>query len=65
MSDGEPVGIGTILAAVLLPPLGVFAVRGIDTLFWISVVLTIIGWVPGIVFALVVILRPDLLSRIA
>ncbi len=51
----------TLVAAVLLPPLGVFLGQGLGRNFWISVVLTLIAWVPGVLFALVVLLRPDLL----
>jgi uncharacterized membrane protein YqaE (UPF0057 family) len=50
-----------IIAAILLPPLGVFLVRGLAPSFWIAVLLTLIGWVPGVIFALVMVLRPDLL----
>lgn len=63
MSDTSSVGIGAIIAAVLLPPLGVFILRGLGTEFWISVVLTLIGWLPGVIYALIVILRPGLISR--
>ena len=56
-------GVAAIVAAVLLPPLGVFLARGLDRFFWIDVVLTVVGWVPGVVFALVLLLRPDLLAR--
>ena len=56
-------GIGTILAAVLLPPLGVYLARGFGPSFWISVVLTIFWWVPGIVYALFTVLRPELPAR--
>ena len=54
-------GAGTLVAAVLLPPLGVFLGRGLGRDFWIAVVLTLVGWLPGVVFALVALLRPDLL----
>lgn len=47
-----------IVAAVLLPPLGVFLDRGITPAFWITVVLTCLGFVPGVVFALFTILWP-------
>lgn len=49
----------TILAAALLPPLGVFLVRGLGGAFWVSVVLTLVGWLPGAIFALMVVLRPQ------
>jgi uncharacterized membrane protein YqaE (UPF0057 family) len=41
-----------ILAAILLPPLGVYLARGIGRDFWIGVVLTLLAFLPGIVFAL-------------
>ena len=48
-----------IIFAVLLPPLGVFlAQRTLGRDFWISVVLTIIGWLPGVVWSLFAMLRP-------
>ena len=56
-------GAGAMVAAILLPPLGVFLGRGLGRDFWITVVLTLVGWVPGVVFALVALLRPDLLPR--
>ena len=52
-----------LVLAVLLPPVGVWIARGIGFSFWISLVLTLIGWVPGVVFSLVAILRPDLVER--
>ena len=48
---------------MLLPPLGVFLARGLGRDFWIALGLTLIGWLPGIAFALVALLRPDLLPR--
>lgn len=46
-----------VVAAVLLPPLAVFLARGMGTDFWISVVLTILMWVPGVLHALWVVLN--------
>lgn len=44
-----------ILLAILLPPLGVFMQVGIGVQFWINVVLTLFGYLPGIVHAVWVI----------
>ena len=44
-----------ILIAILLPPLGVFLQEGIGKHFWINIVLTILGSIPGIVHAVRVI----------
>ncbi len=41
-----------IIVAILLPPLGVFLQVGIGKHFWINIVLTILGFVPGIIHAL-------------
>jgi uncharacterized membrane protein YqaE (UPF0057 family) len=46
-----------IILAILLPPLGVFLQVGPKGQFWINVVLTILGYVPGIIHAVWVIAR--------
>ena len=46
-----------ILLAVFLPPLGVFLEVGLGLHFWLNVLLTVIGYVPGIVHALWIILK--------
>jgi len=44
-----------LIVAILLPPLGVFLQEGLGKHFWINVVLTILGYVPGIIHAVWVI----------
>jgi len=56
-------GVAAMIAAILLPPLGIFLARGLGPEFWIGTLLTILFWVPGILFALAVVLRPDLFAR--
>ena len=46
-----------IIAAILLPPLGVFLQVGISKHFWINILLTILGYIPGIVHAVWVIAK--------
>jgi len=46
-----------ILLAILLPPLGVFMQVGLSGHFWLNLLLTILGYVPGIIHAVWVILR--------
>lgn len=46
-----------IILAIILPPLGVFFEVGLGKHFWINVILTILGYIPGIIHALWVILR--------
>lgn len=46
-----------IILSILLPPVGVFLEVGLTTQFWINVILTLFGYIPGIVHALWIILR--------
>lgn len=41
-----------IILSVLLPPLGVFLQVGIGKHFWINIILTLFGYIPGIVHAI-------------
>jgi len=45
-----------IILAILLPPVGVFTEVGFKGHFWLNILLTILGYVPGIIHALYVIL---------
>jgi uncharacterized membrane protein YqaE (UPF0057 family) len=40
-----------VIFAILLPPLGVFLTVGLGMHFWINILLTILGYIPGIVHA--------------
>lgn len=46
-----------IIVAILLPPLGVFLQVGIGKHFWINIVLTILGYLPGIIHAVYIIAK--------
>lgn len=46
-----------ILLAILLPPVGVFLEVGLSGHFWLNILLTILGYIPGIIHALYVILK--------
>ncbi|KAM3219366.1 hypothetical protein CQW23_20300 [Capsicum baccatum] len=41
-----------ILLAIILPPLGVFFKYKCQMEFWICVLLTLFGWLPGIIYAI-------------
>ena len=41
-----------VIASVIIPPLGVFLRVGIGLHFWINIVLTILGYIPGLVHAI-------------
>ena len=44
-----------IILAVILPPLGVLVEVGLTKHFWINIILTLLGFVPGIIHAVYVI----------
>lgn len=46
-----------ILFAILLPPLGVFLTVGLGLHFWLNILLTVLGYIPGIVHAVWIIAR--------
>lgn len=46
-----------ILLAIVLPPLGVFFTVGLGKSFWINIVLTLLGFIPGIIHAVWVIAK--------
>lgn len=46
-----------LIAAILLPPLGVFLQVGLTGQFWINILLTLLGYIPGIVHAIWIIAR--------
>jgi uncharacterized membrane protein YqaE (UPF0057 family) len=41
-----------ILLAIFLPPVAAFLQVGISTHFWINIILTILGGIPGVIHAL-------------
>jgi len=49
-----------VILAILLPPLAVYLHEGtINNRFWISLILTILFWLPGVIYALIVILGDE------
>ncbi|EPQ31867.1 uncharacterized protein PFL1_00066 [Pseudozyma flocculosa PF-1] len=46
-----------LILAIFLPPLGVFLERGCAADFWINVLLTILGYIPGIIHAIYIIFK--------
>ncbi|CAD5165054.1 hydrophobic protein LTI6B [Musa acuminata AAA Group] len=40
-----------LLVAIILPPLGVFLKFGCKVEFWLCLLLTILGYIPGIIYA--------------
>ncbi|MBF0303715.1 MAG: YqaE/Pmp3 family membrane protein [Desulfamplus sp.] len=48
-----------IILSVLLPPLGVFIEVGIGKHFWINILLTLLGYLPGVVHAVWIISKSN------
>ncbi|MBO0662757.1 YqaE/Pmp3 family membrane protein [Jiella sp. MQZ9-1] len=46
-----------IILAIILPPLGVFMQVGLGKHFWINILLTLLGYIPGIIHAVWVIAK--------
>jgi len=56
-AKGEKLDLLKILVAILLPPVGVFLEVKFGFHFWLNILLTILGYIPGIIHAVWVILR--------
>ncbi len=46
-----------LICAILLPPLGVFLQVGFGLQFWLNILLTLLGYIPGIVHAVYIIAK--------
>ncbi|WFL79079.1 YqaE/Pmp3 family membrane protein [Altererythrobacter arenosus] len=44
----------TLIATILLPPLGVALKHGLDRDFWINLILTLLFFIPGVIHGLYV-----------
>ncbi|PAN49482.1 hypothetical protein PAHAL_9G452400 [Panicum hallii] len=56
MADSA-VTVVRIILAIILPPLGVFLKHGIKIEFWICLVLSFFGYLPGIIYAVWIIVK--------
>lgn len=48
-----------IITGILLPPVGVFLTVGIGPTFLLNILLTVLGWLPGSIHALWVIVKHE------
>lgn len=46
-----------LVLSVIIPPVGVFLKVGLGGQFWLNVLLTILGYIPGLVHAIWIIAR--------
>ncbi len=44
-----------LILSILLPPLGVFLTVGIGMHFWLNILLTLFGYLPGVIHAVYII----------
>jgi len=56
-------GILTLLLAIFVPPLGVLLETGISKDFFINILLTILGYIPGIIHAVYIVLTNDSIAK--
>lgn len=47
------------IAAIVLPPVGVFLAYGVSQALLINILLTILGWVPGVIHAVWALAKHD------
>jgi uncharacterized membrane protein YqaE (UPF0057 family) len=56
-SDASTNKVLLAILAILLPPLAVYLhENAVNSKFWISILLTLIFWIPGVIYALIVVL---------
>ncbi len=48
-----------IVASLIIPPVGVFLQVGLGRHFWLNILLTMLGYLPGLVHAIWVISKED------
>jgi len=64
-SDGQNLGVAHLCAYFLVPPLGVYWRFGLGCHFFICLVLTLLFWLPGVIYAMFVLTIEDLNMGIA
>lgn len=48
-----------IILSILLPPLGVFFKVGLGGQFWLNIILTLLGYFPGLIHAVYIIAQDN------
>lgn len=46
-----------LIFAIILPPVGVLLQVGLSGAFWLNILLTLLGYIPGIIHAVYIILK--------
>jgi len=55
-SDKQALTIIMVIISILLPPLAVFLTVGLEFHFWLNIILTLCGGIPGVIHAIYVVL---------
>lgn len=55
--------LARIATGILLPPLGIFLTTGVGPTLFINILLTLLGWLPGSIHALWVIVKQEEANR--
>jgi uncharacterized membrane protein YqaE (UPF0057 family) len=48
-----------VVLSVIIPPLGVFFTVGLGLHFWLNILLTLLGYIPGLIHAIWIIATKD------
>lgn len=48
-----------LICSIFLPPLGVLLQVGLGLHFWLNILLTLLGYFPGLIHALIIILKEN------
>lgn len=59
VTSDDDMDVIRIVVAILLPPLGVFLQAGLGIHFWLNILLTLLGYIPGIIHAVWTIMRRE------
>lgn len=51
--------IAEVILAVFFPPISVLLRFGLKGKFWLNILLTLVGWLPGVVHAFVVLSKKE------
>lgn len=51
--------VAEIILAIFFPPISVLLRFGLVGKFWLSVLLTLVGWLPGVVYAFAVLAKKE------
>ena len=51
--------VSEIILAIFFPPISVLLRFGLTGKFWLSIILTLVGWLPGVIHAFAVLAKKE------